>query len=353
DRARGGGAHAADFAFLQRAQELHLERRGELADLVQEERPPARLLEQSGLVRLRARERATHVAEQLRFEQRLGNRAAVDRHEPVRGARALAVQQPREQLLARAAFARDEHGGRMPRHLARQGDGGGNGGTAADDAGLPGIATNRRQLALQPRHRFTQLLPLRGLLHAQQHFVGTKGLLDVVVRAALHGGNGGVVVAVRAHGDDQRLAAARLVAFEKVESAHGGHAEIAQDELERIIRQPVERLLPVARGFALVSVRGQDARERLSQPRLIVHHEQFHAAPRRTSAGAAAFAGTAGGAVASIGTAGDTGTAGTAASVGIGKYITNAAPPSRACRTHTVPPSPSTMRATIASPKPV
>src|SRR6185503_5918845 len=58
----------------------------------------------------RAGERALLVAEQLALEQRLGERAAVDLDE--RAVRALAqpVDRARDQLLAGAALARDEHG---------------------------------------------------------------------------------------------------------------------------------------------------------------------------------------------------------------------------------------------------
>ena len=57
-----------------------------------------------------AGERALLVAEQLRLEQRLGNRRAVDGHERTVGARAQRVQRAGEQLLAGAALAFEEHG---------------------------------------------------------------------------------------------------------------------------------------------------------------------------------------------------------------------------------------------------
>jgi len=67
----------------------------------------ARLLEQSRLVRARARERAAHVPEQLRLEQRLGDRGAVDADERLARARAGAMNRPRDDFLPRAALARD------------------------------------------------------------------------------------------------------------------------------------------------------------------------------------------------------------------------------------------------------
>src|SRR2546428_11928841 len=54
------------------------------------------------------------VPEHLRLDQVLRNGGAVDAHERLRGARALAVDPPRHELLPRARLARDEHPGGGP-----------------------------------------------------------------------------------------------------------------------------------------------------------------------------------------------------------------------------------------------
>ena len=97
------------LALLQHAQQLHLQRRRRVADLVEEHRAAVRLLEDALVIGHRAGERAAHVAEQLGLEQRLGERAAVDRHERTARAPAVAVDRARDQLLAGAALARDQH----------------------------------------------------------------------------------------------------------------------------------------------------------------------------------------------------------------------------------------------------
>src|SRR5947207_14762922 len=73
----GGGDHAhvdgrglrrtepSDFAALERAEELDLERGGHLRDLVQEERAAVGFLEEAELADGGAGERATHVTEEL------------------------------------------------------------------------------------------------------------------------------------------------------------------------------------------------------------------------------------------------------------------------------------------------
>ena len=79
-------ADALELALLQHAQQLHLQRRAHRPDFVEEQRALVRLLEPSLPVADRAGERAAHVAEQLGLEQRLRNRAAVERDEAVQRA---------------------------------------------------------------------------------------------------------------------------------------------------------------------------------------------------------------------------------------------------------------------------
>ena len=83
------------------------------------------------------RERAARVAEQLRFEQRLGDRAAVDGDERLVAPRARAVDRAREQLLAGAGLAVDQHArvrvgdqARLPQQILHPR-------TAGDDPGAP------------------------------------------------------------------------------------------------------------------------------------------------------------------------------------------------------------------------
>ena len=58
---------------------------------------------------MRVGEAALHVAEQLRFEQRVGNAGAVDGDERRRATAAAMVDQARDDLLADAALAGDQH----------------------------------------------------------------------------------------------------------------------------------------------------------------------------------------------------------------------------------------------------
>ena len=121
------GARAADafeLALLQDAQELGLQLRRQFADLVEKDGAAFGHLELALLLRHGAGEGALLVSEQLAFQQRLGERGAVDGDEGFGGARAEAVQGAGHQFLARAGLAQDEHrsilwshAGNQPEHL--------------------------------------------------------------------------------------------------------------------------------------------------------------------------------------------------------------------------------------------
>ena len=79
-------ADAPDLALLQHAEQRGLDGRRKLADLVEQQRPAVRLLEETALRRARVGERSLGVAEELALDQRRGNGTAVDRHERALGA---------------------------------------------------------------------------------------------------------------------------------------------------------------------------------------------------------------------------------------------------------------------------
>jgi len=104
-------ADGAHLALLQHTQQLDLHLDRHLADLVEEDRPGSRLNEQTGARSLRVGERAPNVTEQLALEERRRHRGAVDRDERLVAAWRQIVKRACDELFARAALARDEHGG--------------------------------------------------------------------------------------------------------------------------------------------------------------------------------------------------------------------------------------------------
>src|ERR1700690_2505513 len=100
-------AETLEFALLQNAQQLHLDRRGEVADLVEEKSAAVREFELSRLARGGARKSALLVAKKFAFKQRLGNRGAVDLDKWAGGALRMLVDGPRDQVLSHTAFPAD------------------------------------------------------------------------------------------------------------------------------------------------------------------------------------------------------------------------------------------------------
>ena len=109
DRLTVGGANRAHGALLQHAQQLNLQRQRHVADFIKEERAAVSGLDQPCVLTSGAGEGAANVAEELGFEQGLGDGTAVDGDEGCGGARAGAVDCARQQFLAGAAVAADEH----------------------------------------------------------------------------------------------------------------------------------------------------------------------------------------------------------------------------------------------------
>ncbi len=112
-----GAAETPDDPVLEDLEELRLQRRREHPDLVEEEHPAMRELNEPRLGLARIREGPALVAEELGFEERVRNRRAVDVDERGTRARARSVQGPRDEALARAGLAaqKDRRGARRGR----------------------------------------------------------------------------------------------------------------------------------------------------------------------------------------------------------------------------------------------
>ena len=164
-------AHAADFAAFQHPQQLGLHRLGQLADLVEKQRAAVGHLEQPDAMLVGAGERSLAMAEQLAFDQALGQGAAVDRHERHVAPQALIVNGPGDQLLAGAGFAEHQHGGIGRRDLGDQ---------LAD---LRPSAATRRSVASPPSSRSSCRLSARYLLR-QLAFLRPRGRAALPARPA-------------------------------------------------------------------------------------------------------------------------------------------------------------------------
>ena len=98
-------AHRHHFVLLKHAQQLGLQRKGELADLIEKDRSSLGRAEHAQHGLLGARECAADVAEELALEKTLADTRAIDRDERPLRPQALGKKPPGNQFLPRAAFA--------------------------------------------------------------------------------------------------------------------------------------------------------------------------------------------------------------------------------------------------------
>src|SRR5581483_7650768 len=101
---------ALELPLLQDPQQLHLDDRRDLADLIEEERALMRELEPAAPLLHGAGERAFFMTEKLSLKQRLWQSRTADLDERVVAPRAAPVYGIRDELLAGAAFAEDQDG---------------------------------------------------------------------------------------------------------------------------------------------------------------------------------------------------------------------------------------------------
>ena len=108
------GARAAqpfEFLFLQNAQQLGLEFEGDVPDFIQKQRSLVGEFEAADLLRDGAGERAPFVAEEFAFQQPGGDRRAIHLDEGAVASPAQVVDGARDEFLAGARLALDQHGG--------------------------------------------------------------------------------------------------------------------------------------------------------------------------------------------------------------------------------------------------
>src|SRR5256885_6101028 len=176
-------AEALELALLEHAQDLGLGHRREVGALVEEERAPAGQLEAALLPPRRAGERALLVAEQLRLEQRLGQRGAVDRDERAAAPRRARVDRAGDELLAGAALALDEHRRGAAGDLLEERHHPAERGARADDRALLEQVV---EPLLERAVLLDQVSALEGLADQAQELGALERLGEEVVRALLH-----------------------------------------------------------------------------------------------------------------------------------------------------------------------
>ena len=248
---------ALELALLEHPQELHLGRGRKIADLVQEERAAVGLLEPSGLRLHRAGEGAPFVTEELAFQEGFGNGRGAHGHERASGAGAMPMNGASDQLLARARLARDEDRRLGAGDLADQLENFAHRRMLSDESRRV-VIPRRRWLAPQPLHLALETTDGDRSRGGAEHLPGVERFRDVVVGAALHGGDRGF--AATEGGDDHHgnvlRRGSRDDLLERRDAVSAGHLEVEEHDVRERRRGPkqVQRLITIARfedGMAL------------------------------------------------------------------------------------------------------
>ncbi len=103
---------------MQHAEQLDLEFERGGVDFVEENGAGVGRLETAGAIVDSTRKGPANMAEQLAFEERFGERAAIDLYERAAGAGAEVVNRAGDKLLAGAGFAEQQHRGLRRRHAS-------------------------------------------------------------------------------------------------------------------------------------------------------------------------------------------------------------------------------------------
>ena len=230
DRDRLGGADRNHLALLQHPQQLDLQRRRHLADLVQEEGAAPRRREESLLVAHRAGEGALHVAEQLALQQVLRQGAAVDRQEGAVGPVREVVDVAGDDLLAGAALALDQDGGIGGRHHLGELEHVGEAARLADGPG-DGALVLAADVLLELAVLHPDLAEFAGAPQDREQLVVGERLLDVVEGPRVDRPDRGLERGLRRHQDDRRHRILLLGRLQDVESGDLGHPHVGQHDV--------------------------------------------------------------------------------------------------------------------------
>ena len=237
----GGGDHAhvdadqlaaadtEELALGQHAQQSRLQRQRHVADLVEEQGATVGLLEAAEVAPLRAGERAGLVAEQLAFEQLGRDRRGVEGDKRFGGARRLAVQGPRDQFLAGAGLAGDQHRQRRLREAADGAEQRAHGGSVADQG--VGILQRRGQcISSVVDGRLARPERACGKRH---RLVEVERFRQEFVRATAERAGGAGDVGIGTHHDHRQLRRTRLELVEQHQTVVAGHAHVGEQQVRR------------------------------------------------------------------------------------------------------------------------
>ena len=238
-----------------------------VADLVQEQGAAVALLELADAAPLGAGEGPLLVAEQLAFQQRLGDGGAVDGQERLVGPAAVVVQGPGHQFLAGAALAQDQHVDVLRgdpadglAHLLHDR-------AAADDAVAAVLGRQHGRHVHQPGR-------LEGPVEHLAEAVEVHRLDQVIEGAALHGLDGRLGGAVGRDEDDRPFGVEGLDLLEDIQAGAVGQLQVEHDHVRAVLADLLQPFGGRRGGQHLDLVPLEDAAEGVADAFLVIDDQQ-------------------------------------------------------------------------------
>ncbi len=176
------------------------------------------------------------------------------------------MEEPRQELLAGAALAEDQHRRRQLGDLVHELD------DLADLLARPDVELAVALLGdlRAERHDLTvQVLPLAGVAHERAQLVVVEVLRDVVIGAVLHRLHGGLDLVDGRDHDALDQAVVLLDDAQDVEAADAGQADVLQHDVDFLLAEHRQRGL-AARDRQDPIVASEDGRNRVPHPLIVV-----------------------------------------------------------------------------------
>ena len=252
----GGGNHSAVDAhalvrteafqavFLQHPQQFDLQTEGHAFDFIKKQAAAVGVLDLADPAFAGAGEGVGLVAENLAFEQVFRQAAAVEGDELLTFAPAKVVQAARDQLLASAGFALDQHigggVGDVGDQLAQRLHGWR---TAQQTLGQ---VLSAAELAAQLRHLAGQAPLFEGAAGDVDQTLRGKGFFHKVVGAITHGTDRHADIAVAGDQHHWQAAVAGLELGQQLQAVDAGQADIADDNPGEVIADLLQGLFGTA-----------------------------------------------------------------------------------------------------------
>ena len=249
-----------------------MQRERQLADFVEENRTLVGGLEQTDLVLSGTGKGTPLVAEQFAFEQIFRQRAAVDRQKTIVGAFRGEMNRARDQFLAGARFAGDQHARIGARDFFHHAEDALDGVAFADDA-LEAILL--AQFLAQKSILAEQRLALERVAHDLFQMIVGERLGDVIVGALMQRLDRGFDARVGGDDDAHHLGVELAHPAQQIESAAAaGEVEVQDREIDFFLLEDSQRDFSGRRFHDFVAFAARELHDDRTHQRLVFDHQE-------------------------------------------------------------------------------